>query len=41
MDWCVKGFNKANHPPRPVLNGDDPTQFVDYTLPENNVNTLR
>ncbi len=23
------------------LNGTDPTQFVDYTLPENNVNTLR
>ena len=23
------------------LNGTDPTQFVDYTLPENNANTLR
>ncbi|MDE0163586.1 MAG: hypothetical protein OXL36_00695 [Bryobacterales bacterium] len=23
------------------LNGTDPTQFVDYTLPENNINTLR
>ena len=23
------------------LNGTDPTKFVDYTLPENNVNTLR
>ena len=23
------------------LNGTDPTQFVDYTLPENNVNTMR
>ncbi|RPH99972.1 MAG: DUF1593 domain-containing protein, partial [Calditrichaeota bacterium] len=23
MDWCVReSFNKANHPPRPVLNGD-------------------
>ena len=23
------------------LNGTDPTQFVDYTKPENNVNTLK
>jgi pectate lyase len=23
------------------LNGTDPTHFVDYTLPENNINTLR
>ena len=23
------------------LNGTDPTQFVDYTLPKNNINTLR
>jgi hypothetical protein len=23
MDWCVKEFKEANHPPRPVLNGDD------------------
>ena len=23
------------------LNGTDPTEFVDYTLPENNINTLR
>ena len=22
------------------LNGTDPTEFVDYTLPENNINTL-
>ena len=22
MDWCVKEFNEANHPPYPVLNGD-------------------
>ncbi len=23
MDWCVKEFNEANHPPKPVLNGDE------------------
>jgi hypothetical protein len=23
------------------LNGTDPTHFVDYTLPEKNINTLR
>ena len=22
MDWCVKDFDEANHPPTPVLNGD-------------------
>ena len=22
MDWCVKSFEEANHPPQPVLNGD-------------------
>lgn len=23
MDWCVKEFKEANHPPCPMLNGDD------------------
>lgn len=23
MDWCVKPREEANHPPRPVVNGDD------------------
>ena len=23
LDWCVNAFDEANHPPRPVLNGDD------------------
>ena len=22
MDWCVKAFDEANHPPIPILNGD-------------------
>lgn len=22
MDWCVKAFNEANHPPQPVMNAD-------------------
>lgn len=22
MDWCVKNFDEANHPPSPVVNGD-------------------
>ena len=22
MDWCIKDFTGANHPPQPVLNGD-------------------
>ena len=31
MDWCVKGFNEANHPPRPVLNGDESLRPVEIT----------
>jgi hypothetical protein len=23
MDWCIKDFEEANHPPSPVLNGDE------------------
>jgi hypothetical protein len=23
MDWCIKNFEEANHPPSPVLNGDE------------------
>ena len=31
MDWCVKEFNQANHPPRPVLNGDKSLRPVEIT----------
>jgi hypothetical protein len=31
MDWCVKDFNQANHPPRPVLNGDQSLRPVEIT----------
>ena len=29
MDWCVKEFNEANHPPQPALNGDKSLQPLD------------
>lgn len=29
MDWCVKNFNEANHPPQPVLNGDQSSRPVE------------
>lgn len=29
MDWCVKEFNETNHPPIPVLNGDNSLQAVE------------
>lgn len=42
LDWCVKPFNKANHPPHLVLNGSDgmavlrleasPGAFVNFDL---------
>jgi hypothetical protein len=28
MDWCVKPFAEANHPPTPVLNGDRSTSVL-------------
>ncbi len=31
MDWCVKEFNEANHPPQPVLNGDESLRPVEIT----------
>ena len=31
MDWCVKEFNEANHPPQAVLNGDKSLQPVEIT----------
>ena len=31
MDWCVKEFDEANHPPQPVLNGDQTLQPVEIT----------
>ena len=31
MDWCVKSFDEANHPPHPVLNGDGSLQPVEIT----------
>ncbi len=31
MDWCVKEFDEANHPPRPVLNGDKSLRPVEIT----------
>ena len=31
MDWCVKGFNEANHPPRPVVNGDESLRPLEIT----------
>jgi hypothetical protein len=29
MDWCVKEFNEANHPPSPVINGDKSLQAIE------------
>jgi hypothetical protein len=31
LDWCVKEFDQANHPPRPVLNGDESLKAVEIT----------
>ena len=31
MDWCVKEFSEANHPPRPVLNGDESLRPLEIT----------
>jgi hypothetical protein len=37
MDTDKDGYTDIEE----YLNGTDPTQFVDYTLPKNNINTLR
>ncbi len=29
MDWCVKPFDQANHPPTPVLNGDKSLRIIE------------
>lgn len=29
MDWCVKDFDEANHPPKAVLNGDKSLDFLE------------
>ena len=31
MDWCVKDFDEANHPPSPVLNGDNSLKPIQIT----------
>jgi hypothetical protein len=31
MDWCVKDFTDANHPPQPVLNGDKSLRPLEIT----------
>jgi hypothetical protein len=31
MDWCVKDFDRANHPPSPVLGSDKSLQPVEIT----------
>ncbi|WP_145386530.1 nucleoside hydrolase-like domain-containing protein [Stieleria neptunia] len=31
MDWCVKEFAEANHPPSPVLNGDKSLCAIEVT----------
>ncbi len=31
MDWCVKSFDEANHPPQPVLNGDTSLRPVEIS----------
>lgn len=31
MDWCVMDFDEANHPPSPVLNGDESLRAVEIT----------
>ncbi|MCB0131746.1 MAG: DUF1593 domain-containing protein [Caldilineaceae bacterium] len=31
MDWCVKPFDEANHPPQPVLNGDTSLRPVEIS----------
>lgn len=31
MDWCVKDFIEANHPPTPVLNGDESTRAIEVS----------
>lgn len=38
MDWCVREFDEANHPPRPVLNGDKSLQPLEIAaMPGYNV----
>ncbi|NJB72215.1 hypothetical protein GGR42_002706 [Saonia flava] len=29
MDWCIKDFDEANHPPKAVLNGDESLNFLE------------
>ena len=31
MDWCVNPWNKANHQPHPIVNGDNSRRPVSYT----------
>ncbi|MBN1482888.1 DUF1593 domain-containing protein [candidate division KSB1 bacterium] len=31
LDWCVKEFAEANHPPQPVLNGDTSLDAIEIT----------
>lgn len=39
MDWCVKSFNEANHPPHPVLNSDTSLRPVEITAhPDEHIN---
>jgi hypothetical protein len=32
MDWCVKEFDEANHPPSPVLKGDHTLRPIEITV---------
>ncbi len=33
MDWCVKPYHEANHPPQPVCNGDSSRKVQSITAP--------
>lgn len=40
MDWCVKDFNQANHPPTPVFNGDHSRKALEITAKPGDTITL-
>src|SRR5207244_3169654 len=40
LDWCVKPFPGANHPPRPVVNGDRTSNVLVLKQPPESVAKL-
>ncbi len=40
MDWCVSDFDKANHPPQVVLNGDNTLNYLEVNAKTGETITL-